>query len=164
MGGLVSAMGLFSVLLLTSSRVPYAMAMRRILPAPLAKLHPRSGTPWAAILVNSAGSALLIGWAAQAEHETGPFVALLKTDMWLYALALILEFAALIYLRVREPEMPRPYRIPGGVGGAALLSTPPVLLCVVSMALRPRPTQVLGTAGVVVGWFAYWIAASRARV
>jgi amino acid transporter len=164
MGGLVSATGLFSSLLLTSSRVPYAMAVRRMLPAPLARLHPRYGTPWAAILANSAGSALLIGWAAQADHETGPFVALLKIDMWLYALALILEFAALIYLRARVPEMRRPYRIPGGVAGVSVLSAPPVLLCLVSMALCPRPTQLLGMAGVVTGWLAYWMVASRATV
>lgn len=162
-GGLVSAIGLFSALLLTSSRVPYAMAMRRMLPVPLAKLHPRYETPWVAILVNSIGSALLIGWASQAEHGTGPFVVLLKIDMWLYALALILEFTALIYLRVRVPEMRRPYRIPGGVAGVALLSAPAVLLCAVSMVLCPRPTQILGMAGVVAGWLLYLAGGPRAR-
>jgi amino acid transporter len=163
LGGLVSAMGLFSALLLTSSRVPYAMAMRRMLPAPLARLHPRYGTPWATILLNSIGCTLLIGWASQAEHETGTFVALLKIDMWMYALALILEFAALIYLRIREPDMHRPYRIPGGVAGLALLSGPPVLLCAVSMVLCPRPTQMLGIAGVVAGCLLYYGGGVRAR-
>ncbi|MCS6861451.1 MAG: APC family permease, partial [Abditibacteriales bacterium] len=148
-GGLISAMGLFSALLCTSSRVPYAMAVRRTLPAPLAQLHPRYGTPWVAILVNSVGCALLIRWASHA--ETGPFVALVQIDMWLYAAALILEFAALVWLRIREPTMPRPYRIPGGLPVVVLLSVPPVLLCLLSMAMCPRHTQLLGLAGVAAG-------------
>jgi amino acid transporter len=157
LGGLVSATGLFTALLLTSSRVPYAMAARRMLPSPLAQLHPRYGTPWIAILVNALGSALLIGWASQADHERGPFVTLLQTDIWLYSLALALEFAALIWLRVRQPELPRPYRIPGGTPGVVLLSVPPVLLCGLSMAISPLPTQLLGMAAVLTGWLLYAI-------
>lgn len=162
LGGLFSAMGLFTALLLTSSRVPYSMAARRMLPASLAKLHPRYGTPWAAILLNSIGCALLIGWASQAEHERGPFVALLQIDMWLYALALALEFAALVWLRIRDPSMPRPFRIPGGLVGVALLSAPPVVLCVVSMALCPLPTKILGAIGIVTGCLLYSIGKVRA--
>lgn len=152
-GGLISAMGLFSALLCTSSRVPYAMAVRRTLPAPLAQRHPRYGTPWVAILVNSVGCALLIRWASHA--DTGPFVALVQIDMWLYAAALLLEFAALGWLRLREPKMPRPYQIPGGLLIVLLLSVPPVLLCLVSMALCPRRTQLLGLAGVAAGLIYY---------
>jgi amino acid transporter len=157
LGGLFSAAGLFSALLLTSSRVPYAMAVRRMLPAPLATLHPRYGTPWAAILLNALGCALLIGWASQADHERGPFVTLLQTDMWLYALALALEFAALVWLRICEPDLPRPYRIPGGLPGVVVVSAPPLLLCGLSMAISPLPTQLLGMAAVLMGWLLYAI-------
>jgi amino acid transporter len=160
-GGLFSAMGLFSALLCTSSRVPYAMAVRRTLPTSLSKFHPRYQTPWVSILVNGIGCALLIGWArsvSQADEESGsPFVALVQIDMWLYAAALVLEFAALVWLRVREPKMPRPYRIPGGLLNVILLSVPPVLLCIISMAMCPRNTQLLGAAGVVAGLIYYGV-------
>jgi hypothetical protein len=43
-----------------------------------------------------------------------------------YTLKLILEFAALIKLRVSEPELERPYRIGCGVFGCCVLFTPPV--------------------------------------
>eukprot|EP01128_Nolandella_sp_AFSM9_P002590 TRINITY_DN12960_c0_g1_i1.p1 TRINITY_DN12960_c0_g1~~TRINITY_DN12960_c0_g1_i1.p1 ORF type:complete len:562 (-),score=79.66 TRINITY_DN12960_c0_g1_i1:132-1817(-) len=39
------------------------------------------------------------------------FADLIQVDTSLYSLALILEFCALIYLRVVEPNMPRPYKI-----------------------------------------------------
>jgi len=77
--------------------------------------------------------------------------------MWLYAAALVLEFAALVWLRVREPKMPRPYRIPGGLLNVILLSVPPVLLCIISMAMCPRHTQLLGAAGAVAGLIYYGV-------
>lgn len=162
-GGLFSAFGLFSALLMTSSRVPYAMAARRMLPAPLARLHPVYRTPWATILLNGLGAALLIGWVSQAEGGTRPFVALLKIDVLLYSLALLLEFAALIWLRIREPDMPRPYQIPGGIAGLALLTLPPLLLCIVSIALCPPATKLMGVVGVLAGWLIYQIISLRER-
>jgi hypothetical protein len=46
-GGLVSTLGLVNALLLTSSRVPYAMAACGMAPVSLARLHLNHGTPWA---------------------------------------------------------------------------------------------------------------------
>jgi amino acid transporter len=117
--GIVSAMGLFNSLLCTSARIPYALAQQQLLPSVFAKLHPRFGTPWVAILVNSFVVALLIPFS---------FQELIELDMFLYALALIPEFAALIWLRLKEPQLHRPYRIPGGLPGVIVLSLPPVLL------------------------------------
>jgi amino acid transporter len=146
---LVSAAGLLSALLCTSSRVPYAMAERGMLPAPLERLHPRYATPWVSIVVNALGVALLIPFS---------FQDLVQVDMFLYALALILEFAALVWLRLKAPEMPRPYRVPGGTAGAIALSVPPVILCVVSMALADLPTILVSIAGIVLGLIVFPLA------
>jgi amino acid transporter len=140
--GIVSAMGLFNSLLCTSARIPYALARQKLLPSVFAKLHPRFGTPWVAILVNSFVVALLIPFS---------FQELIELDMFLYALALIPEFAALIWLRIKEPQLPRPYRIPGGILGVVLLSLPPVALCVVSMGLAGMSTKIVSLVGIVVG-------------
>jgi len=56
--------------------------------------------------------------------------------MFLYAAAMILEFAALVWLRMSQPEMARPYRVPFGLAGAIAISIPPS--CFVSSALRFR--------------------------
>jgi amino acid transporter len=144
--GLLSAVGLLNAYLCTSSRVPYAMAERGTLPRPLAKLHPRYATPWVAILVNSVGVAALIPFS---------FQDLVQVDMFLYAAALILEFAALVWLRLKEPEMPRPYRIPFGRGGVIALSVSPVVLCVASMALANTPTKLVSIGGMGIGLIVY---------
>ncbi|MBI3301903.1 MAG: APC family permease [Deltaproteobacteria bacterium] len=140
--GLVSALGLFNSLLCTSARIPYAMAVRGMLPAPLAILHPRYGTPWVAVLVNSVGVAALIPFS---------FQELIELDMFLYALALIPEFAALVWLRFKEPQMPRPYRVPFGVPGVLALSVPPVALCLLSMGLAGSLTKIVSLAGILAG-------------
>jgi amino acid transporter len=144
--GLISAVGLLSALLLTSSRVPYAMAEHGMLPAPLKRLHSRYATPWVAIVVNAAGLAALTPFS---------FKDLVQVDMFLYAAALVLEFAALVWLRVKEPDMPRPYCVPFGLGGAIALSVPPVLLCALSIWLADQATTWVSLAGMVLGLAAY---------
>ena len=151
-GALVSAAGLLSALLCTSSRVPYAMAARGMLPSPLARLHDRYATPWLSIVVNALGVALLIPFS---------FQDLVQVDMFLYALALILEFAALVWLRLKAPDMARPYRIPGGTAGAIALSVPPVVLCVISIAFADMPTILVSVAGIVLGLIVFPLASRR---
>jgi len=145
---LVSAMGLFSALLCTSSRVSYAMAGRGMLPRPLARLHPRHATPWIAILVNSIGVALLIPFS---------FQELIQIDMFLYALALMVEFAALICLRLKRQDLPRPYRIPFGTQGVIAMSVPPIALCLLSMFLANDVTQMVGLGAIAAGLLVYYL-------
>jgi amino acid transporter len=143
---LISAAGMFSALLCTSARVPYAMARRTMLPRALAATHPDYDTPWRAILINSVGVALLIPFS---------FQELIEVDMFLYAAALLLEFAALVWLRIKQPEMPRPYRIPYGTFGVIALCIPPTALCLLSIALANPATRYVSLGGVALGLIVY---------
>jgi amino acid transporter len=104
-GGLVSAVGLFSALLLSVSRIPFVMAADGWLPRFMEKEHRSYGTPWVAIVVCSLIYSIF---------TLGPFASLVVVDVFVYSLALMLEFAALIALRIRYPDLERPFRIPGG--------------------------------------------------
>ena len=145
--GLISAVGLFNALLCTSSRVSYAMARRAMLPRPLADLHPHHATPAKSIIVNAGGVALLIPFS---------FQELIQVDMFLYALALLLEFAALIWLRIKEPGMARPYRVPFGMPGVVAISIPPAALCMVSIVMSNEVTKYAALLGIVIGVVYYW--------
>jgi hypothetical protein len=46
------------------------------------------------------------------------FESLVTLDIMLCGASLVLEFAALVVLRIRRPEMPRPFRVPGGGSSA----------------------------------------------
>jgi amino acid transporter len=61
--------------------------------------------------------------------------SLVVADVLLYALALFLEFGALIMLRVREPQLRGPFRIPLGTGGVTALAVLPTIIMGVVVAL-----------------------------
>ena len=127
--GLVSAVALFAASLLGSSRVPFVLAEEGFLPQALVAVHPRFGTPVRALLVCGTVYLLLIGKT---------FQDLLKVNVVLYAAALLLELASLLILRVKEPDLPRPFRVKGGwpvLGLVFLLPTlTPVLFFVASLS------------------------------
>jgi amino acid transporter len=117
-GGMVSAVALFNALLLSYSRIPFAMATDGLLPRKLATVD-RHATPRAAVLVSAvfySGFALL------------SFVHLVVADVLLYSLALLLEFAALIALRKKAPDLRGTFRIPLGDGGVIALALLPALI------------------------------------
>ena len=58
------------------------------------------------------------GWALALGFT---YERLISTDLILYGASLVLEFAALIALRIKQPEMVRPFRIPGGMVGVCVV-------------------------------------------
>ena len=122
-GGLLSAAGLFVAGLLAASRIPFVLAADGYMPSALTKLHKKYGTPARAIIISAAIYIALSSFS---------FEELAEVDVLLYSLALLLEFWALVRLRKREPEMVRPFRIPGGFPTVIVLSLLPAVLIVVA--------------------------------
>src|SRR5579872_3040375 len=119
LGGMFSAFGMFNALVMSYSRLPLAMAQDGMLPRVFTKRLRRTRIPWVAVMVCAIcwGACLNLG-----------FERLVTIDIFLYGLSLVLEFAALIALRIREPRLLRPFRVPGGLAGAIALGIAPTLL------------------------------------
>jgi len=132
-GGMISAFGMHSALCLSYSRLPAVLARDGYLPRVLSRRLPRSGTPWVAILACSLAWTLSLGLS---------FERLVALDILLYGTSLVLELVALVVLRVREPLLPRPFRVPGGVAGVAALGVAPVAL--LGFALTKNLHESLG--------------------
>ncbi len=71
-------------------------------------------------------------------------------DILLYGFSLMLEFIALAVLRFREPELPRPFRVPGGLFGAIAIGIPPMLLLAFSI-IRSEHEQVWNMSSFAFG-------------
>jgi amino acid transporter len=71
-------------------------------------------------------------------------------DVLLTGLSILLEFWALVALRVREPELARPFRVPGGMTGAVAIGIPPLALMIAAFA-RNRTELVGSTNELVIG-------------
>ena len=143
-GGAVSAFAMFNALVLSYSRVPFAMAEDGLLPRAFAR-RSRSGAPVVSIGACAAAWALCLALG---------FDRLIELDVLLYGGSLALEFVALVALRVREPALARPFRIPGGLPGAVAAGIFPVLLLGVALVRnaseRVGPLPSLALAGAIV--------------
>jgi amino acid transporter len=132
LGGIISAFGMFNALVMSYSRLPLAMAQDGMLPGIFAKLQKKSRAPWVAIIALAMGWAMCLGLG---------FARLVTLDILLYGFSLMLEFMALAVLRFREPELARPFRVPGGLFGAIAIGIPPMLLLGFSI-IRSEHEQV----------------------
>ncbi|GJG87856.1 amino acid transporter [Gemmatimonadetes bacterium T265] len=155
--GMVSALALYNALLLAFSRVPLVLAGDGLLPEALARVDAR-GTPRTAVLVAAALYSLF---------TVLPFAQLVVADALLYALAMFLEFGALVRLRRREPGLRGPFRIPLGTAGVAALALLPAFVFVAATGYSIAggeigATAVLGSfAAVALGPVVYTWAARR---
>jgi len=118
LGGLLTGVAMFNALSMSYTRLPFAMAVDGLLPR-LFTRRLANGAPWAAILLCSAAWALALQFT---------FERLITMDLVLYGLSLILEFVALVVLRLREPHLPRPFRVPGGLAGVIIVGLLPTAL------------------------------------
>ncbi|MCU1301268.1 MAG: amino acid/polyamine/organocation transporter, superfamily [Candidatus Sulfotelmatobacter sp.] len=141
LGGIISAFGMFNALVMSYSRLPLAMAQDGMLPGIFGKLHPKSRAPWVAIV------ALAIGWAMCLGLG---FARLVTIDILLYGFSLMLEFIALAVLRFREPNLPRPFRVPGGLFGVIAVGIPPMLLLGFSI-IRSEHEQIWNMSSFAFG-------------
>ena len=123
LAAMISEFGSFNSLVMSYSRLPVAMAEDGHLPKIFTRKL-KDGAPWVAILV------LGIAWAASLGLS---FDKLIMLDILLYGASLVLEFLALIILRIREPQLPRPFRVPGGMVGAIALGIGPTALLVIAL-------------------------------
>jgi amino acid transporter len=160
--GMLGAFGTFGALMMSFSRLPVVMAEDGYLPRVFARKYPRTGAPWVAIVVCA------IAWAALLPLG---FERLVLLDVLLTGLSILLEFWALVALRVREPNLERPSRVPGGIAGTVLIGLPPLALLVLA-GVRERTERIgpvseltIGGIAVLLGIVLYFLGRwRRARI
>lgn len=110
-GVMWSLWSMFNSQLLYTSRLPFAMAEDGLMPRFITKTHSKFGTPWVSLVLCSVIYSLF---------SLLSFAELVVVDVIIYSIALMLEYAALIALRIKRPDLARPFKIPGGWAGIVL--------------------------------------------
>jgi amino acid transporter len=123
---MISVIGQVNSLTMSYSRLPLAMAEDHLAPSILGRLN-ANGTPWCSLLLCGAIWTLALSLTLD---------RILLLDILLYGASLILEFIALVVLRIREPGLMRPFRIPGGVTAAIVISAAPCFLLILAAVLN----------------------------
>ena|SRR5690349_16164511 len=143
---LISISSAANGLTLTLPRLFYAMASDRLFFARLAEVHPKLGTPAAAIVATALWSSVLV--------LSGTFEQLLTYVVFMSWVWFALAAMAIFVLRRREPDVPRPFRTPGyPVTPAAFILS---ALVIVTNTVVAQPKQsLIGLAITLAGIPAY---------
>jgi len=112
-GSVVAHTAVLLVFQLGQTRIFFSMARDGLLPAAFKKVHPRFRTPHVSTMLTGAFVAVFAAVASLDEMVDLTNIGTL--------FAFILVCIGTILLRIREPERPRPFRVPSGWAWAAAL-------------------------------------------
>lgn len=141
----LSNMGMFVAEMSSDSYQLLGMAERGMLPEVFG-IRSRYGTPILGIMFSASG-VLLLSWMS--------FQEIVAAENFLYCFGMILEFIAFIRLRMKYPNVSRPYRVPLGTVGCSLMLLPPTVLIGVVLAFSTLKTMLVSLGAVVIGVILY---------
>jgi basic amino acid/polyamine antiporter, APA family len=147
---LISIIGTLNGCFLTIPRIYFAQARDGLFFRKFAEVHPVHKTPGFAILAQAPWAAVLV--------VSGSYESLLDYAMYAIWLSYVLMVAGVVVLRIRKPDLPRPYRM-WGYPVTAILFLAVTLWFLANMTLkRPVPSLaalLLIATGIPVYFF--WV-------
>jgi amino acid transporter len=148
LAAMVCNVALLNSTVLTTTRMPFAMAEDGYLPAALTRKHSRYGTPWLAIVVSAVIYAML------ARQSLGQ---LISVYIWLRSATTVLTVLSAWKLRQTQPQIPRPFVIPGGRLGMTYVVAAPVIMAIVALLGSDRFALIGGALAMILGPVVYGI-------
>lgn len=139
---------------ITAPRVYFSMAQDGLFFRRLAEVHPRFGTPALAISANCAWAAVLA--------LTGTFQQLLTYVVFVGWIFYALGAAAVIALRIKRPDAPRPFRVPGYPFTPLIFVLAAAAIVLNTIVEQPMQSAIgIGMVLLGVPAFAFWRSRQR---
>jgi len=148
LAAMICNVALLNSTILTSTRMPFAMAEDGYLPHTLTRRHSRYGTPWLAIVVSAMIYGLL-AWQSLAQ--------LISIYIWLRSTTTVLTVLSAWKLRRTQPELKRSFTIPGGRAGLFYVVAAPAVMAVATLLGSDRFAMIGGAIAIVAGPLVYTI-------
>jgi amino acid transporter len=142
----IANFSLFNTYIASGSRGFFALAADNLGPKSLVKCSKDRGVPYIAVL--SLGGFSLIA-------SMFPFEVIVVVDVMLFISAYVLIFISACILRIREPELERPFRVPFGNKGFVAMCIPPIVIAVLVLFISGADYFVGGMLALVSGPVAY---------
>jgi len=146
LAAMIGNVALLNSTILTTTRMPFAMAEDGYLPDALTRKHARYGTPWLAIIVSALIYALL-AWQSLGQ--------LISVYIWLRSATTVLTVLSAWKLRRTQPELKRSFTIPGGRAGLFYVVGAPVLMAIVALLGGDRFATIGGAIAMLIGPIVY---------
>ncbi|HHY70314.1 MAG TPA: amino acid permease [Thermoanaerobacterales bacterium] len=127
------------------ARYLFSMSRDGALPPVFSKLHPRHKTPYVAVLFLGVVTLLFVA--------TGSIIYIASLSLFADLFYYIIGFMGAIGLRIKKPQLERPYRAPMLKVGATIS----ILVYIVMTTQLPKDAVITGILWSVVGLFLYYI-------
>jgi amino acid transporter len=154
LAAMVCNVALLNSTVLTTTRMPFAMAEDGYFSPALTRRHSRYGTPWLAIALSTFIYALL-AWQSLGQ--------LISIYIWLRSATTVLTVLSAWKLRRTRPEMPRAFVIPGRRIGLMYVVGAPVIMAIVALLGGDRFATIGGAIAMLLGPMVYFILPKRQR-
>ena len=148
LAAMIGSVALLNSTILTTTRMPFAMAEDGYLPEVLTRRHPRYRTPWLAIIASAAIYALL-SWKSLGQ--------LISVYIWLRSATTVLTVLSGWKLRDVRPDLRRSFIVPGGRTGLLYVVAAPVLMAIVALLGGDRFATIGGAIAILIGPVLYYI-------
>lgn len=149
----LSNLGALGAWLAVSARIPFVAGLDRYLPAVFARIHPKWGTPYVALLVQSVVGIIFIFLGQAGTSVYGAYEVLVSMGIITYFVPYLFVFASIIRLQ-REPAGAEVVRIPGSrpvataLGVVGFTTTLVTIVCSVIPA-ADEPHKILAVTKIV---------------
>jgi amino acid transporter len=148
LAAMVTNLSLLNATVLTSTRMPFAMAEDGYLPLALTLKHPRFGTPWVAIIASGVIYGLL------AVHSLTQLITIYN---WLRVATTVITVLSAWQLRRKMPELPRSFVVPGGSIGLICAVLAVSIMSAVALLGSDRYGLRWGPVALVAGPLVYLV-------
>ncbi|SDX32801.1 APC family permease [Eubacterium barkeri] len=148
LGAAASNLSLYNSYLASASRGLYVIAEDNLAPKFFCKVNKKFGTPHIAIFAMALINIALVPFG---------FEALVVIDVILFMMCYVVWFISGVALRIKEPDLDRPFKIPGGVPVMVGIIVIPLCLCVIAMFTNGANSLILGSIALLTGPIAYVI-------
>ena len=149
----LTALGSVGAWLGAVARIPFVAGIDHFLPEGFGRLHPRWGSPWVALLTQSAVTVVFVFLGQAGTNVKGAYDVLVSMTIVATFIPFLFVFSALIRVQGR-PAPPGALRIPGGRPAAVLVGLVGLATTITSIVLAvfpaaDEPRKALAVAKVV---------------
>lgn len=136
----LSQLAIFNTQIISVSRGFYGMAIDHLAPKSLAKVSKKRHVPYIGVISLSVVALVLCNFN---------FDVLVTVDVTLLMVDYVLVFMSTARLRITEPDMVRPFKIPGGNKFVFILVTPGIIIALAALFLNGADYYLGGMIGLM---------------
>jgi amino acid transporter len=145
---IIAQFSLLNTYIASGSRGFFALAEDNLAPRALVKCSKERGVPYIAVLSLGAFSLIVCMF---------PFGVIVVVDAILFMSAYVLIFVAACILRIKDPDLKRPFKVPLGTKGFIAMCVPPISIAFIALFLNGTDYFLGGMLALVSGPVAYFI-------